>query len=230
MKKTCSLGITTLVCAGMLGMGQLPVFADQSATTLQTTPVQLTVGGTTLPSGTPKSPSGTTDNPLPSNTQFGLLFVPSTFDFGSTPENFMLGNTLTMPISGDHYVGVGDTRDTKPGWQLTAQASALKNGDNTLTGTISMKVGVKSVSFDGGSYSISGDPTSDAQAPQISQSNVQLTAGGDATAVLNAKAGTGQGMWAADLSAIQLSATQTSQLTKGSYTGTITWNLGNAPK
>ena len=168
-------------------------------------------------------------NIIPPGTKFGLLFTPSNFNFG-TLNNFSQGDTINQTLSSEQSIGVGDVRSASPGWQLTAKASNLNNNGNNLTGTISMNTSVKHVSYDGTKYSL--DSTipdyAKAQTP-TANGKVTLNIGGDAAKIMSASKGKGTGLWAADMSSVNLNSTNTGNVISGTYQGTITWNLSDTP-
>ena len=235
-KKINFLKLSTAFLLGTSGLGLgTDVLATEVTSTTATTPAQLTIETPDLPVNPgdqpiPDIPGGHT-TPIPEGTQFGLLFVPTSFNFGSSGKDFSLGGTITKQLTQDQYVGVGDTRQDAPGWTLTAQASTLSHDTTSLPGTISMNTAVKHVSYTQDNYQLDATIPEQltSQAPQTS-GKTSLTLGGGSQEIMSAKSGTGTGMWAVDLSTVTLAVTAPgNSQAVGDYAGTITWDLGNAP-
>lgn len=239
MKKT--LTVATLCLMGA-GLGLTHVGKAYASNALeQNTPTQLVLQGTTLPTtpgGSGDGPGGGDTTPVAPDTQFGFLFKPHSFDFG-TVTNFQLGQPLNQTASGGS-VGIGDTRDQAPGWALSVKAGPLTmtKGDVTtsLSGTISMTPTVKYVTYNENGvskYTLGDVPEAQSKvAPTVASSSVALKTGGASQPVMNAKVGQGSGMWAAELSNVLLSATgnQTGNLSAGTYSGSLTWSLSDTPQ
>ncbi|EMF0060681.1 WxL domain-containing protein [Enterococcus hirae] len=239
MKKKITVATLCLMGAGLClayaGKAHAASVSDQETDT------QITLQGATLPptpGGSGDGPGGGDTPPISPDTQFGFLFKPHSFDFGNV-ASFQLGQPLKQKASAGGSVGIGDTRDQAPGWALSVKASPLtmtKDGvTTTLTGTISMTPTVKYVTYNengDSKYTLGDVPEAQSKVAPTAPSSVALTTGGASQPVMNAKAGQGSNMWAAELSNVSLSATgnQTGNLSAGTYSGTLTWSLSDTPQ
>ncbi|EMF0060680.1 WxL domain-containing protein [Enterococcus hirae] len=239
MKKQIQLMVGLTFTLSLSGLFLQSVKAETA--TEQETSTQFELKGMILPSGSggEEGPDGGTTVPVDLDSQFGFLFKPKKFDFG-TIASLELGQPIKNQkvINGNGAVGIGDTRGTHAGWTLTAQATPLEatalNGNKVnLIGTITMDAAVKSVSYNpqsSPSYQLEA-VKDEPQQPSLVGSTLSLLMGGAETAIMTADAGKGEGMWGAELSNISLSAqgSQTGSLVAGDYGGTIVWKLNATP-
>ncbi|EJV37668.1 MULTISPECIES: WxL domain-containing protein [Enterococcus] len=237
MKK--KLLASLLVSSAVVGASLAPLSAQ--AVTTGNTPVQVELGGGTLPDGG-GIPNAVRPDPDATNSNFDLLFIPREFDFGK----LSISDDLTKPIpnkadkesSGTIYtesVGVGDIRGTKEGWHLTAQSTGMKLGNENLEGSITTSginlypliYNEETKTYDYQSSSLV-DPVSKPEIVNAKSFSIPL--GGDAALFANATAGKGQGLWHFSMFGASLNITTPyQQLKAGNYTGNITWNLVAGP-
>ncbi|HEQ3565297.1 WxL domain-containing protein [Enterococcus faecalis] len=224
-----------LVGSAVVGASLAPLSAQ--AVTTGNTPVQVEFGGGVLPDQDWNDGGTTAPEPGTSNTDFDLLAIPKTMNFASSK----IGEDLSAIKKSDtnlKIVHVGDVRGTKEGWHLTAEVPQMVNGTDKLDGEINFTLPAFYSRFvvktDGtGSYqrSVEQDGINiqdDPSAPDFIGTNIKLGSG--AFTLINAPAGKGQGMWATVLESPTLNVTTPmQQLKKGSYTGSITWNLVAGP-
>ncbi|MBD9892221.1 WxL domain-containing protein [Enterococcus faecalis] len=233
MKK--KLLASLLVSSAVVGASLAPLSAQ--AVTTGNTPVQVELGGGTLPDG-----GGGTNTVRPdpdaTNSDFDLLFIPNEYNFGK----LSISDDLTKPIplreTGyyGHGVGVGDLRGTKEGWHLTAQSDGMKQGSEQIQGSINvgsisrrlLKYNETTNIFQ--SVSNTGEVPLELWPEASSYTNWSVDLGGDAKVLANATAGRGQGTWKFLMEDTTLNITTPYQQIKaGAYTGNVTWNLVAGP-
>ncbi|EGO8125456.1 WxL domain-containing protein [Enterococcus faecalis] len=231
MKK--KLLASLLVSSAVVGASLAPLSAQ--AVTTGNTPVQVELGGGTLPDSN-GDPNTVRPDPGATNSDFDLLFIPREFDFGK----LSISDDLTQPILAREpgypdYVGVGDLRGTKEGWHLTAQSNGLKLGSESLQGNISTSsIGRYDLKFDETTNSYT-NLNVEASNPEVRPDVAipkgwTLALGGEATLMANAATGKGQGLWKFSMFSSSLNITTPAYNIKaGNYTGTITWNLVAGP-
>ncbi|WP_086318216.1 MULTISPECIES: WxL domain-containing protein [Enterococcus] len=225
-----------LVGSAVVGASLAPLSAQ--ATTTGNTPVQVEFGGGVLPD---VDGGGNTVRPNPdaTNSNFDLLFIPKGYNFGK----LSISDDLTKPIPSTpstnpdtfEEVGIGDVRGTKEGWHLTAQASGMKLGNESLQGNIEITgaMGVQTIFYNETTniYQGSTQNLPPEQLPQIpSKSQRAINLEGDATLIANAPVGIGQGLYRVVMAGTSLNITTPAYNIKaGAYTGNITWNLVAGP-
>ncbi|EGO8370593.1 WxL domain-containing protein [Enterococcus faecalis] len=237
MKK--KLLASLLVSSAVVGASLAPLSAQ--AVTTGNTPVQVELGGGTLPDSN-GDPNTVRPDPGATNSDFDLLFIPREFDFGK----LSISDDLTQPIPNKEdegeglnghveAVGVGDLRGTKEGWHLTAQSNGLKLGSESLQGNISTSsIGRYDLKFDETTNSYT-NLNVEASNPEVRPDVAipkgwTLALGGEATLMANAATGKGQGLWKFSMFSSSLNITTPAYNIKaGNYTGTITWNLVAGP-
>ena len=226
-----------LIGSTVVGASLTPLSAQ--AVTTGNTPVTVELEGGTLPDGS-GDPNTVDPDPEGSNGNFDLLLIPREFDFGK----LSISDDLTQPIPNKQdagvnghveAVGVGDLRGTKEGWHLTAQSNGLKLGSESLQGNISTSsIGMYALRIDEttNSYTSSGvDNSNSAVQPDVAiPKGWTLALGGEATLMVNAATGKGQGLWKFSMFNSSLNITTPAYNIKaGNYTGNITWNLVAGP-
>ncbi|EGO8274685.1 WxL domain-containing protein [Enterococcus faecalis] len=228
-----------LVGSAVVGASLSPLSAQ--ATTTGKTPVTVGIEGGSLENQEDNGNGTSNPDPNESNTDFDLLNIPTDMTF-STKK--ITDDTSAIPIRAWEYTSptgpahtysrffsIGDVRGTKEGWHVTAQIPSMTSKTDTLQGAINFT--------QTGGYAVYNSETkvyqqsrpgfsSDPSAPIFS--GTSITIGTDASLMVNAGAGKGQGLWTGELSKISLNiTTPTPQLAAGAYTGNITWNLVAGP-
>lgn len=181
--------------------------------------------------------SGHTPNPTP-NGELDLIWVPTTFEFGKheVADNAAAATTYQMQNPLPKYTIVDDNRQTEHGaWNVTATASELKSGSETLSGA---QINISNTSLK--QYS-SDDNTVVPETSGVitdapgSWSNVSvegtinLPADGTTSAAVMSATGDAveNGKYAAELGNVELTIPQ-NVAKEGNYTGTVTWTLADA--
>lgn len=227
MKK--KLLASLLVGSAVVGASLAPLSAQ--ATTTGKTPVTVGFEGGTLPEQDNNDGSTTAPEPGTPNTDFDILAIPKAISVGSLKIGEDLSNIGGLGIKS---LAIGDLRGTKEGWHLTGEIKQMKNGTDSLDGSMDFSLKISPASFfepptsSGGYYiavSMSGvDPTT---VPDANGTSMKF--GGGATPLITADVGKGQGMWLTTFQPKLNITTPTQQLKKGNYTGNITWNLVAGP-
>ncbi|EGO7907855.1 WxL domain-containing protein [Enterococcus faecalis] len=226
MKK--KLLASLLVSSAVVGASLAPLSVQ--AVTTGNTPVQVELGGGTLPDGDSIEPNTKDPDPNASNTNFDLLYIPEMISF----QKKMISDDLSAISSVSKATfGVGDLRGTKEGWHVTATIPEMTNGEDTLTGEFSFTQSGFVVTYDEATNIFSGRGgdifKNTPGAPEFPATN-SIRIGGGAVLVGNAVSGKGQGMWASYLSEKRLNITTPyQQLKAGIYSGNVTWNLVAGP-
>ncbi|EKJ5015348.1 TPA: WxL domain-containing protein [Enterococcus faecalis] len=225
-----------LVGSAVVGASLAPLSAQ--AVTTGNTPVQVEFGAGVLLDHDSEIRNVDPD-PSTSNTDFDLLAIPKSLNFSSMKIGDDLSNINLLPGEQSRSVMVGDLRGTKEGWHVTGEITAMSNGSDKLEGNINFELATYYAEYlplatpDSGYYAavetqngvnIANNPA----APSSVGTNMKI--GGEATTLMTASVGKGQGTWAGRFNAVSLNITTPMQeLKKGAYTGNITWNLVAGP-
>lgn len=219
MMKIKSGLLTSAVVLGMALPLALPVVANAADTAATSAAKSASV--TVNPGELTITKTGTDDvDQMAPSFKFGDASV-STKTQTVSPLSESDGGFKNVINSDDSYSGsklsVDDNSGTGGGWHVTAQLAALSDGATTnshdLAGAVLHMVG---------SGATSDDSTKAATAPKA-----DLSAGGDAATIFNAKAGNGMGNSTADFSGSSL--TLPTATIKGTYTAALTYTLTSGP-
>ncbi|MEO1771564.1 WxL domain-containing protein [Candidatus Enterococcus ferrettii] len=188
--------------------------------------------------------TGHTPTPLPNN-ELDLIWYPTAFEFGNSNANTTAAKTYNATNGATKYLVVRDNRaaivagggtlatagDTGE-WKLTAKATALVDGTETLTGASysftgnALKSYVSASGQDDEVPESAGAITTASPGPAAVPTNISIPA--DAATeveIMKTTAAATDGKYAAELNNIQLKVPANTSKDGKQYAGTIAWSL-----
>lgn len=242
MKKYLSLTCATII-AGMSIMGGATTFAaeDSSQASSATTDVKAVFIAPETQNPNPVGPDGVkpsdpeyndkTDNKdLDPQGNFGLAYVPKAFDFG-THELSEEGTFKAKKVT-SFDVGVKDTTYGTTGWKVTATLSDLKNEKNEdLKGASLATTSDTTVKMNknaGGDVAFTPSdltPVSDGEA--TTTGNIAIT-NSESSVMSGTRGKIHKSVYNLGLGDVTLNIPDMSQVSTGTYSGTVNWNLAVA--
>ncbi|MBD9891336.1 WxL domain-containing protein [Enterococcus faecalis] len=242
MKKYLSLTCATII-AGMSVMGGVTTFAaeEDSQASSATTDVKAVFIAPETQNPNPVGPDGVkptdpgyndkNDNKnLDPQGNFGLAYVPKTFDFG-THELTEKGNFKAKKAT-SFDVGVKDTTYGTTGWKVTATLSELKNEKNeklagaSLSTTSDATVNVNKNA--GGDVAFTpSDLTPVSNGEATTSGNVSINA--SESPIMSGVTGKiHKSVYNLGLGDVTLNIPDMDSVSTGTYSGTVNWNLAVA--
>lgn len=235
MKNRILLTAITFLAPTMLNTS---VFADTSSNqnnattdvtatfTAPTNPTNPTPPGEVSPvqPGKPETPNPG-NKPLNPQSNFGIAYVPKSFNFGSNAISNGSLSVTASPASGKSFdVGVKNETHTTNGWTLSA---SLKGDLAKYNSTITTKTQENNVKLNNGTNSMTNVPTS----AVTSVGNYQISSTSANTPIMTGVKGQiYSGTFNLNLGdSVTLNIPDTTNLAAGDITGTIDWNLATVP-